>query len=188
MLGKVELRRANDAAELEKVHATFLSPARRAIRPMGVTNIFASDHFVRFFKTLAARSFNSDRPRHGLPRAYAGDESSRLLRGVRRSHYSQYIIPPPAARPPSTSSGRADRELCDELNRVGIVSHDMGVGDFEYKRLDRAAGDHTTRHPVTAKGMLICRCEAWHDVRRTIKQNRRLWALAQGVLKARYEG
>jgi CelD/BcsL family acetyltransferase involved in cellulose biosynthesis len=191
MFGKVELRRVNDAAELDKVHATFLRQRAERFDQMGVTNIFAEDYFVRFFRTLAIRSFNTPRPALAFHALYAGDEIVATCIGAfSGNHYSQYIN--------STDSGPASKyslmgvlmaDLCDELNAVGVVSHDMGIGDFEYKTdWTEAQIIYNSVVPITARGKIVVPMRRLaSNTKRAIKQNQRIWALAQVVLKAKYE-
>jgi CelD/BcsL family acetyltransferase involved in cellulose biosynthesis len=191
MSGKVELRRVNDAAELDKVHRTFLAQRAERFDQMAVRNIFAEDYFVKFFKTLATRCFHSSRPALSFHALYAGDEIVATCCGAfAGNHYSQYIN--------STASGPAAKysllgvlmaELCDELIAAGIVSTDMGIGDFDYKTewtepqvLYCSSIAVTPRARLLAPLLLLAR-----KARRTIKQNKRLWALAQRVMRLEYD-
>ena len=190
MFGKVELRRANDPAELAKVHAAFLRQRGERFDQMGVDNIFASEQFVRVLQDSRRTVLQHRRPALVFHALYAGDEIVATSCGAfAGSHYSQYIN--------STASGPASKyslmgvlmaELCDELNRVGVVTHDMGIGDFEYKTdWTEPQAIYNSVVPVTARGRLLLPIlRAATGLRRAIKQNPVLWPIAQRLMKARY--
>jgi CelD/BcsL family acetyltransferase involved in cellulose biosynthesis len=190
MFGKLELRRVNDAAELDKVHRAFLAQRAERFDQMAVKNIFAEDYFVKFFKSLATRSFNASRPALSFHALYAGDEIVATCCGAfAGNHYSQYIN--------STASGPAAKysligvlmgELCDELNAAGVVSTDMGIGDFDYKtEWTEPQVLYDSIIPVTARARLLAPLlVSARKAKRIIKQDKRLWALAQRVIRLKY--
>lgn len=188
--GKVALRRAETADELDRQHQAFLAQRAERFAEMGVENIFASREFVRFFKTLAVAGFGELRPALAFHALYAGDQIVATSIGTYQgTHYSQYIN--------STASGPAAKvsltgvllaELLDELVGAGITSIDMGAGDFEYKT------EWTAPQPLfhslialTALGRQIGPLLASGSaLKRLIKQTPALWDAAQATRRAAY--
>ncbi|HEY4201241.1 MAG TPA: GNAT family N-acetyltransferase [Devosiaceae bacterium] len=188
--GKLELRQANDVAELEKVHVAFLAQRGERFEQMGIGNVFAEPYFQRFFKLAAINGFGAERPALRFHALYAGDEIVATTCGTYgATHYSQYIN--------STSSGPAAKyslmgvlvaELMDELTAAGILTFDMGIGDFEYKT------DWTEPQPlygsliaVTLRGRVVASgLRSGQQAKRFVKQNPALWRLAQAARLALY--
>jgi len=187
MLGKVELRRVTTSDELDRVHAAFLAQRGERFDQMGVGNLFAEASFVRFFKHLATEGFTEEHPALCFHALYAGEDIVATTCGAFAGrHYSQYIN--------STASGPAAKyslmsilvaRLMDELTTSGIETFDMGIGDFDYKQ-DWTAPEplFDTLIPLTPAGHLAALgLKASQGAKRAIKQNPRLWGLAQSIRK-----
>lgn len=183
LYGPVRVIRVSDATMLDQVHAVFLAQRATRFEEMGVRNIFAEDSFVRFFRQLAVQSFGAARPALTLHALYAGEEILATCWGAMAgNHYSQYIN--------STAAGPAAKyslmavliaEVMDDLTQSGIITFDMGLGDFEYKV------EWTEPEPVfhsvialTARGRIAARLlEQRAAVKRLIKQTPALWSAAR---------
>jgi len=187
MLGRVELRRVTAIDELDRVHAAFLAQRGERFDQMGVGNLFAQQSFVRFFRNLAAEGFSDQHPALCFHALYAGEEILATTCGAfAGKHYSQYIN--------STASGPAAKyslmgilvaRLMDELNASEIDTFDMGIGDFDYKQ-DWTAPEplFDTLIPLTPAGHLAALgLRTSQGAKRAIKQNPRLWGLAQSIRK-----
>ena len=181
--GPLRLVRVADSATLDKVHRIFLDQRGERFTEMGVRNIFAEPAFVSFFRQLTIESFGQRRPAMCLHALYAGDTVVATCWGAMAgNHYSQYIN--------STASGPAAKysltavmiaELMDELNREGITTFDMGLGDFDYKiEWTEPQPVFHSMVPLTARGRLgavvIARRAA---LKRLIKQTPALWQAAR---------
>lgn len=190
MLGKVELRRVGDRAELERVHAAFLTQRGERFDQMGVGNLFAEEGFVRFFKHLAVQGFGQGRPALCFHALYAGQEIVATTCGAfAGTHYSQYIN--------STASGPAAKyslmsilvaRLMDELTTAGIETFDMGIGDFDYKA-DWSAPEplFTCFIPLSPLGGAAAMALKGREAaKRIIKQTPSLWTFAQSARRALY--
>lgn len=183
--GPVRVVRVGDAATLDKVHAAFLEQRALRFEEMGIRNIFAEPGFMRFFRQLAIDSFDEERPALTLHALYAGDEILATCWGAMAgNHYSQYIN--------STAAGPAAKyslmavliaEVMDDLTQSGIITFDMGLGDFEYKV------EWTEPEPVfhsvialTARGRIAARLlEQRAAIKRVIKQTPALWSAARAL-------
>lgn len=183
--GPVRVVRVGDAATLDKVHAAFLEQRALRFEEMGIRNIFAEPGFMRFFRQLAIDSFDEERPALTLHALYAGDEILATCWGAMAgNHYSQYIN--------STAAGPAAKyslmavliaEVMDDLTTSGIITFDMGLGDFEYKV------EWTEPEPVfhsvialTARGRIAARLlEQRAAIKRVIKQTPALWSAARAL-------
>lgn len=181
--GPLRTVRVSDQATLEAAHAVFLAQRGARFVEMGVNNIFASEGFVRFFGQLAPAGFGQRRPALCVHVLYAGDEIVATCWGAMAGdHYSQYIN--------STSTGPASQyslmailigTVMDDLTQAGILTMDMGLGDFDYKRewAEREPVFHSvvalTRRGRVAAGASGARAA----VKRQIKQTPRLWQLAK---------
>lgn len=183
LYGPVRVVRVNDVAMLDAVHAAFLTQRGARFEEMGVRNIFADPAFVRFFRQLAIEGFNTPRPTLTLHALYAGEEILATCWGAMAGdHYSQYIN--------STASGPAAKyslmavliaEVMDDLTQSGILTFDMGLGDFEYKI------EWTEPQPVfhsvialTAKGRIAAwGLEQQAALKRLIKQTPAFWNTAK---------
>lgn len=181
--GPVRAIRVGDVAMLDKVHATFLAQRATRFEEMGVSNIFAEDAFVRFFSQLAIEGFGQPRPALALHALFAGEEILATCWGAMAgNHYSQYIN--------STAAGPAAKyslmavligEVMDDLTQAGIITFDMGLGDFDYKV------EWTESEPVfhsvialTAKGGIAARLlEQRAAIKRLVKQTPALWSAAR---------
>jgi CelD/BcsL family acetyltransferase involved in cellulose biosynthesis len=188
--GRLALRRADNAEELDRQHRAFLAQRAERFAAMGVENLFGEAEFIGFFKALATTGFGQRRPALAFHALYAGDEIVATSIGTcQGAHYSQYIN--------STASGPAARyslmgvlmaELLDELVRDGLLSLDMGAGDFDYKT------DWTAPQPMfhsaialTARGRQVKPLLGTGSaLKRRIKQNPRLWGFAQTARRALY--
>jgi CelD/BcsL family acetyltransferase involved in cellulose biosynthesis len=189
--GAVALRRATDPDALRCVHAAFLDQRGRRLGEMGVENVFAEDWFVRFFQNLAAHGFEEAHPALAFHALYAGDEIVATCCGAYSgTHYSMYMN--------STTTGPAARVslisilmalLMDDLLETGVRSIDMGIGDFEYKRIwtdQEPVFDSVI--PLTARGYLAAPGLAiGRRAKRAIKQSPRLWTAAQNVRQWRHQ-
>lgn len=182
-LGPVRLVRVNDAATLEAVQAVFISQRGARFVEMGVDNIFAQPPFPQFFRELAAEGFGKNRPALCAHALLAGDEIVATCWGATAGdHYSQYIN--------STSSGPAGRyslmgilvaELMDELTQAGIVTFDMGLGDFDYKiEWTEPQAVFNSVIPLTLKGQVAAGItQQVAALKRLIKQTPPLWNAAK---------
>lgn len=183
LYGPVRVVRVNDIAMLDAVHAAFLTQRGARFEEMGVRNIFAEPGFVRFFRQLAIEGFDTRRPALTLHALYAGEDILATCWGAMAGdHYSQYIN--------STAAGPAAKyslmavliaEVMDDLTQSGILTFDMGLGDFEYKV------EWTEPEPVfhsvialTAKGRIAARVlEQQAALKRLIKQTPAFWNAAK---------
>ncbi|WP_193337785.1 GNAT family N-acetyltransferase [Devosia beringensis] len=181
--GPLRTVRVNDLPTLEAAHQVFLEQRAARFVEMGVRNIFAEDGFVRLFRQLAPASFGQARPALCLHVLYAGEEIVATCWGAMAgNHYSQYIN--------STSSGPASQyslmailigTVMDDLTQAGIVTMDMGLGDFAYK------SEWAEREPVfhsvialTRRGQLAAAASGLRDgLKRQIKQTPWLWTAAK---------
>jgi CelD/BcsL family acetyltransferase involved in cellulose biosynthesis len=186
--GPLRTVRVDDLATLEAAHQVFLEQRGARFGEMGVRNIFAEDGFVRFFKLLAPAGFGQRRPALCLHLLYAGDEIVATCWGAMSgNHYSQYIN--------STSSGPASQyslmailigTVMDDLTQSGIVTMDLGLGDFAYKT------EWTEPQPVyhsvialTPQGRLAAGIAAMRDAaKRRIKQTPWLWDVTKRLRQA----
>ena len=181
--GPLKMVRVNDLATLETAHQVFLAQRQARFVEMGVSNIFASEAFVRFFRLLAPAGFGQSRPALCLHVLYAGDEIVATCWGAMSgTHYSQYIN--------STSSGPASQYslmailigmVMDDLTQAGIVTMDMGLGDFPYKLewAEREPVFHSTI-ALTRRGWLAAAVsERQSAIKRQIKQTPWLWDRAR---------
>lgn len=188
--GPVTLKRAATVAEVDAAHAAFLTHRNARFKEMGISNIFAEDYFVRFFRDTAIAGLGQDKPALCFDMLVVGEEIVATAVGTYTgTHYSQYIN--------SNTDGPASKynlvglllfKLLDRLVASGITSLDMGVGDFAYKT---AWADETVVYdamvPLSAKGRLACMSlRALRQAKRTIKQNPALWALARTVRGLRH--
>ncbi|MEO8883310.1 MAG: GNAT family N-acetyltransferase [Devosia sp.] len=188
--GKVALRRAETADEVDRQHQAFLAQRAERFAEMGIENIFAGREFVRFFRTLAAAGFGEARPALAFHALYAGEQIVATSIGTYQgAHYSQYIN--------STASGPAAKvsltgvllaELLDELVGAGVTSIDMGSGDFEYKT------EWTAPQPLFHSAIALTALGRYarpmlgsgSALKRLIKQTPALWGAAQATRRAAY--
>jgi CelD/BcsL family acetyltransferase involved in cellulose biosynthesis len=181
--GEVRLRRASTPEEIDLVHAEFLRQRGNRFAQMGIRNIFAEERFRSFFRNAARDGLSQKRPVLAFHALYAGDTIVATAVGTYcGTHYSHYIN--------STTDGSAARHsligvlillFTEELAADGIASLDIGLGDFDYKLVwtdKQPAWDAAL--PLSIEGraaaalILLAR-----SIKRTIKQNDRLWALAK---------
>lgn len=183
LYGPVRVVRVNDTAMLDAVHRAFLNQRGTRFEEMGVRNIFAEAAFVRFFRQLAIESFENPRPALILHALYAGDEILATCWGTTAgNHYSQYIN--------STASGPAAKyslmavlvaEVMDDLTQSGILTFDMGLGDFEYK-IEWTSPEDVFHSVIalTPKGRIAAwGLEQQAAIKRLIKQTPALWNVAK---------
>ena len=183
--GTLRAVRVNDAETLALAHRVFLEQRGARFGEMGVRNVFADPPFVRLFKDLAARGFGQERPAFCLHVLYAGDEIVATCWGAMAGdHYSQYIN--------STSSGPAAQYslmailngmVMDDLTQAGIVTMDMGLGDFGYKtEWTEAVPVYHSVIPLTLRGRLAAGVLSLRaSIKRQIKQTPWLWDTAKKV-------
>jgi CelD/BcsL family acetyltransferase involved in cellulose biosynthesis len=190
-LGPLTLRRADTVAELERQHAAFLAQRARRFAVMGIDNIFGETEFVAYFRRLALEGRGRPRPALAFHALYAGEEIVATSIGTfQGGHYSQYINSTASTGPAARTSliGILMDRLADELVAGGIASIDMGTGDFPYKT-DWTAPQplyHSTV-PITRRGALaLPALEAASALKRTIKQDQRLWTIAQRTRRLIY--
>lgn len=185
-LGETSVRMARSAEEIERVHAAFLDQRAKRFERMGVENIFADAPFQRLFRTLAIHSLGQPSPTFRYHALYAGEEIVATSLGITTaSHYSQYIN--------STTDGPAAKyslmgvmlsALVDELRAEGVISLDMGLGDFDYKAdWTRATTVYDSVIAVSPLGgaaapLLL----AARRLKRTVKQTPALWKAARALL------
>jgi len=178
-MGPVRLRTANTPEDMAAFHRVFLAQREARFAEQGIANVFADRKFVRFFELAASRSLGSERPALRFHALEAGGEIVATSCGsYSGTHFSQYInsmTTGPAAK--SSLMALLMNELIEQLRADGIVSLDMGLGDFDYK-LDWT--DRTVVYdaviPLTLKGRLgAAAILAARRLRRAIKQNDRLF-------------
>lgn len=184
--GAISLHAAATVEDIEHIHSVFLSQRAKRFRQMGVENIFADAPFQALFRNLAIASLGQPAPAFRYHALYAGEEIVATSLGVATaSHYSQYIN--------STTDGPASKYslmgvmlsyLVDDLRTAGIVSFDMGLGDFDYKTdWTRATTVYDSVVPVSARGAFAAPMLLQaRGFKRVIKQTPALWKLARGVL------
>jgi CelD/BcsL family acetyltransferase involved in cellulose biosynthesis len=183
-MGTVCLKRATTRQEIDLYHAAFQRQRSARFAEMGVGNIFAEDWFVNFFKGAAGRSLDAERPTLRFHALFAGDEILATAVGTYSgNHYSQYINSTATEGPAVKYSliGILLHELIEELQREGITTIDIGLGDFAYKELwtDRVIV-HDSVIPLSGKGRLAAPLLlGLRRLKRTIKQNRRVFELAK---------
>lgn len=184
-MGPVRLVRVDDEPMLDRVHAAFLEQRRSRFDEMGVDNIFENHMFRRFFRAAAIGSFRQARPTMVAHALMAGDSVAATCWGTMAGdHYSLYIN--------STDSGEASKfrlmnillaELMDELLDIGITTFDLGLGDFSYKeRWTEPQAVFNSLVPLTPAGRLAAFALTRRTaIKRTIKQNPKLWQAASTV-------
>jgi CelD/BcsL family acetyltransferase involved in cellulose biosynthesis len=183
-IGPVRLLHAATIEEIDAYHAAFLRQRGARFAEMGVDNIFAEDWFVRFFKSAARRSLGMQRPVLRLHALFAGDDILATAFGTYcGSHYSQYINSTASDGPAAKYSliGILLYELVTQLQREGIKTLDMGLGDFAYKELwAEKLTVHDSVVALSGKGrMMAPPLLALRRLKRGIKQNPRLFGLAK---------
>jgi CelD/BcsL family acetyltransferase involved in cellulose biosynthesis len=187
-VGDVVLRRADSVEDIDKIHRAFIELRAARFAQMGIRNIFAEPHFVRFFRDTAIASLGQPQPTLVFHALYAGDGIiATACGGYGGRHYTQYIN--------ATAGGDIAKfrligilmhELFLDVAKSGGTSIDMGLGDFDYK------GDWTSAQTVYDGIIpLTLRCRAAgaailsaRRVKRAIKQHDRLWALVRKVRAA----
>lgn len=185
MLGPVQLRAATTPDEIATVHDTFLEQRAVRFREMGIANVFAEPHFVRFMREGAIRALGDERPAMIFHALYAGETIvATALGSFAGRHYSQYIS--------ATAGGEVAKfrligmlmhELFADAANRGATSLDIGLGDFDYK-LDWAVPQpaYDGMIPLTlAGGIGGAAILAARRLKRTIKQHDRLWDFAKKV-------
>lgn len=188
-LGETSVRMARSAEEVERFHAAFLEQRAKRFERMGVENIFATAPFQKLFKTLALEALGEPSPTFRYHALFAGDEVLATSLGVTTAtHYSQYInstTDGPAAK--YSLMGVMMSALVDELRAEGVISLDMGLGDFDYKAdWTSATTVYDSVIPVSALGATAAPVLlAARKLKRTIKQNPALWSAARRVLAFR---
>lgn len=183
-IGPVRLVQAATSDEVDAYHAAFLRQRSARFAEMGVDNIFAEDWFVRFFKSAANRSLGMQRPILRLHALFAGDDILATAFGTYcGTHYSQYINSTAVDGPAVKYSliGILLHELVVELQREGIETIDIGLGDFAYKELwAEQLAVYDTVVPLTGKGRVVApQLLALRRLKRGIKQNPRLFGIAK---------
>ncbi len=189
--GPVSVRRIINAADLAPVHAAFLAQRGERFVQMGVDNVFATPGMVGFFTGLCEAGMGQPRPAFMAHALYAGETILATSFGATAgNHYSQYIN--------STSSGPASKyslmgilmaAMMDDLIGSGITGFDMGTGDFAYKS-DWTSPQTIFDSAVAVSGrgkLALPVLDVMVSAKRAIKQNPKIWALAQRVKKARYD-
>ena len=185
--GEVRLVRVRDEAMLARVHAAFIEQRGARFAEMGIPNMFAEKPFYKLFGDLTRSGFAHDHPTLCLHALLAGDEIVATSWGLHGgTHYSQYIN--------STTSGPAARyslmgiliaELMDALTVIGVLTFDMGLGDFEYKtEWTEAQPVFNAQIALSFKGRVAARAKARLQAgKRLIKQTPALWNAAQWTRK-----
>jgi CelD/BcsL family acetyltransferase involved in cellulose biosynthesis len=190
MTGPVKLVRVTDPALFARVHAEFNAQRDERFAQMGLDNPFATPEMRALFDELARRGLTGKNPFFLVHALMAGGEILATSFGLRAgSHFSQYIN--------STSLGPASKYslmgiliglMLDDLLADGIVSFDMGVGDFAYKTdWTEPVEVYDALVPVTARGELVLQFEgAALFAKRVIKQTPALWSMAQRLRRGLY--
>lgn len=190
LFGPIALRRADTPQAIAQTHAAFLAQRGARFEQMGIVNIFAEPGFQRFFHDLALQQAGKPRPALSFHALYAGNTIVATAVGAYcGDHYAQYINSHASGEAAKYSlTGVMMAELCDQLNAQGILTLDLGIGDFDYKT------EWTTPETVfnsaislSALGRMMVPLLRWSvTAKRTIKQNRNLWQFARRLQKARY--
>lgn len=183
-IGPVRLLHAATNEEIDAYHAAFLRQRGARFAEMGVHNIFAEEWFVRFFKSAARRSLGMQRPILRLHALFAGDDILATAFGTYcGNHYSQYINSTAPDGPAAKYSliGILLHELVTELQREGVETIDMGLGDFAYKELwAEKQTVHDSIIALSSKGRVMAPpLLALRRLKRGIKQNPRLFGMAK---------
>lgn len=188
--GPVKLVRVTEPALFSRVHREFNAQRDARFAQMGLDNPFATPDMCALFEELARRGLGGKNPFFLVHALMAGDEILATSFGLRSgSHFSQYIN--------STSLGPASKYslmgiliglMLDELLEDGIVSFDMGVGDFAYKTdWTEPVEVYDALVPVTARGELVLQFEgAALFAKRVIKRTPALWSFAQRLRRGVY--
>jgi len=189
--GPVSVRRILDAEALGLVHADFLAQRGERFAQMGIDNVFATPGMVGFFRSLCEAELGKDRPAFMAHALYAGDSILATSFGTSAGdHFSQYIN--------STSSGPASKyslmgilmvDMLDDLIASGIVTFDMGTGDFAYKA-DWSQPEVVFDAAVAVSPlgrMALPVLDLMVSTKRGIKQSPRVWALVRKAQKLRYD-
>lgn len=186
--GPVRLRRATTPEEVALFHAEFLRQRGLRFDEMGIGNVFAEPWFQAFFRNACADGLLDANPVLAIDALYAGDSIvATSIGSYCGTHYSQYInstTDGPAAK--YSLMGILMHDLVAVLRADGIVTLDMGLGDFEYK-LDwtdkQVAWDAVL--PLSLKGQLAARVLLGaRALKRAIKQHDRVWTLVRKVRAA----
>jgi CelD/BcsL family acetyltransferase involved in cellulose biosynthesis len=181
--GTVVLRTATTPEEIALYHGTFLEQRAARFAQMGIANVFAEPHFVRFFRDAALASLGAERPAMIIHALHAGDAIVATACGTYAgNHYSQYIN--------ATAGGDVAKfrligllmhELFTDVAKRGGTSIDMGLGDFEYKNdwtVPTVVYDGII--PLTLRGRLAgSAILGIRGLKRAVKQHGRLWGLAR---------
>ena len=188
MLGPVTLKAASTIEEIDAIHAAFLEQRAARFAQMGITNIFAEPHFVRFMREGAIRSLGAMRPALIFHALYAGDTIVATACGTFcANHHSQYIN--------ATAGGEVAKfrligilmhELFADCAARGTTTIDMGLGDFDYKNdWTEPQPAYDGMIPLTALGHAGgAAILAARRLKRAVKQHDRLWNLAKKLRAA----
>jgi CelD/BcsL family acetyltransferase involved in cellulose biosynthesis len=183
--GDVILKAATSVGDIELYHRTFIAQRDARFAQMGVANIFAEPRFQRFFRTAAIASLGQARPAAIFHALYAGDSIIATACGTfAGDHYSQYIN--------ATAGGEVAKfrligvlmhALFADVAARGGTSIDMGLGDFEYKTdWTEPLPVYDSIIPLSLAGRAVGgSILALRQLKRAIKQNPKLWALARKV-------
>ena len=183
-MGPVRLVQATTPEEIDRYHAAFLRQRDVRFADMGVSNVFAEDWFIRFFRRAARSGLGKERPILRLHALFAGDELLATSVGTYcGSHYSHYINSTATEGPAVKYSliGILLHALVEELRDEGITSFDVGLGDFAYKELwAEKLTVYDGALALSPRGRLAAPLLlALRRLKRGIKQNPRLFKLAK---------
>jgi CelD/BcsL family acetyltransferase involved in cellulose biosynthesis len=185
-MGPVSLRRATTPEDIDTYHEAFLRQRGARFAELGIANVFAEDWFVRLFKAAALQSLGAEQPILRFHALYAGDQILATALGTYSgNHYSQYINSTATEGPAVKYSLIAIllHELVEELNAEGVTSIDIGLGDFAYKELwTEKLTVYDSVIALSGKGGLSAPLlRSARALKRTIKQDKRLFELAKGL-------
>lgn len=190
LFGPISFGRATTPQQITEAHGAFLAQRGARFDQMGIVNIFAQAPFQRFFVDTAIREGGKARPALSFHVLKAGDMILATAVGAYcGTHFAQYINSHASGEAAKYSlTGVMMAELCDALNAEGIVSMDLGTGDFDYKtEWCTAETVFNSAIPLSALGrMMVPLMRLSVTSKRTIKQNPHLWKLARSLQKARY--
>ncbi|MDR6759583.1 CelD/BcsL family acetyltransferase involved in cellulose biosynthesis [Mycoplana sp. BE70] len=167
----------------------FFQQKATRFEALGLPNVFRDDETQAFFRTLVRMPAKRDAyalQLHAL-RIKSGDEQGRIIAIAGLSRKGDHVICQfgsiDETFAPETSPGEflfhlMIRKLCGE----GVAVFDFGIGDQAYKRswCTIETRQHDLLWPTTAAGSAIAALHrAKANVKRTIKQNPRLYGFVQ---------
>lgn len=190
--GALAVRTPADAGEFDVILKAFLDQRGQRFQTMGIANVFAGEGMRGFLGEVGSPGAGGRRPVLWFHALTAGDAVCATYGGLTlHGHYSCFINSIDEATFGAYSPGelllsKVIESCCD----LGFASLDLGMGRERYK-LSWCAEDplFDCFVPITALGRLYAiRKQTALALKRTIRSNPRLWALAKSMRKRLYRG